>query len=60
LHTYKVEPAMAFHKLLKVDGVLKRERTATTRYYRVDFDDTSRFESALKAYLSMVDSRRVK
>lgn len=60
LHNYKVEAAITFHKRLKLDSGIKRDRTANTRYYRVDYDDCQRFESSLKAYLSMVDTRRVR
>jgi hypothetical protein len=60
LHNYKVEAAITFHKRLKLDSGIKRDRTANTRYYRVDYDDCQRFESSLKAYLSMVDARRVR
>ncbi len=60
LNNYKVEPAVAFHKRLKMDANIRRERTEFNRYYFVDSIDLSRFQTALSGYLVMVDQKRIR
>jgi len=59
LHGYKQESAIGFHKWFKRHSGLERRR-GDDRYYLVDSTDLTRFESAMRGYLTWVDARRMK